>query len=188
TRRAEKDVSGAGFRSVCLRRDRRSQASRSSPSLGDCFRMVPIYVDDEFGEGISPFLFDALLDINVKIPYRSVIHPFSSNDRIVAKLYKLMTMQTRVFVVHLFPTLTSQFFAKAKRVGMMSEGYVWIVTDAAANALGLLDPSTIDSMQGVLGVEPYVPTTKHLANFTNRWKTKFQRKNPTIINAELVSE
>ncbi|KAL6978578.1 hypothetical protein U1Q18_020244 [Sarracenia purpurea var. burkii] len=80
------------------------------------------------------------------------------------------------------------FFAKAKGVGMMSEGYAWIVTDAAANALGLLDPSAIDSMQGVLGVEPYVPTTKQLANFTNRWRTKFQRKNPTIINAELVSE
>ncbi|KAL6993695.1 hypothetical protein U1Q18_011808, partial [Sarracenia purpurea var. burkii] len=175
TRRAEKDVSGAGFRSVCLRRDRRSQASHSSPSLGECFGMVPIYVDNEFGEGISPFLSDALLDINARIPYRSVIPPFASNDRIVAKLYKLMMMKTRVFVVHLFPTLASQFFTKAKEVGMMSEGYAWIVIDAAANALGLLDPSAIDSMQRVLGVEPYIPTTKQLANFTNWWKTKFQR-------------
>ncbi|KAL6973686.1 hypothetical protein U1Q18_027873 [Sarracenia purpurea var. burkii] len=150
--------------------------------------MVPIYVDNEFGEGISPFLSDALLDINARIPYRSVIPPFASKDRIVAKLYKLMTMQTMVFVVHMFPTLASQFFAKAEGVGMMSEGYVGIVTDTAVNVLGLLDPSAIDSMQGVLGVEPYVPTTKHLANFKNRWKTKFQRKNPTIINAELVSE
>ncbi|KAL6968434.1 hypothetical protein U1Q18_034237 [Sarracenia purpurea var. burkii] len=165
---------GAGFRSVCLRRDRRSHASRSSPSLGECFGMVPIYVDNEFGEGISPFLSDAFQDINARIPYRSVIPPFASHDRIVAELYKLMRMQTRVFVVHMFPTLASQVFAKAKEVGMMSEGYVWIITDAVANALGLLDPSAIDSMQGVLGVEPYVPTTKQLANFTNRWKTKFQ--------------
>ncbi|KAL6995305.1 hypothetical protein U1Q18_005442, partial [Sarracenia purpurea var. burkii] len=119
---------GAGFRSVFLRRDRRSQASRSFPSLGECFEMVPIYVDNEFGEGISLFLFD--------------------------ELYKLMTMQTTVFVVHMFPTLASQVFAKAKEVEMMSEGYVWIVTDLLANALGLLDPSAIDSMQGVLGVEP----------------------------------
>ncbi|KAL6976820.1 hypothetical protein U1Q18_025605 [Sarracenia purpurea var. burkii] len=119
---------GEGFLSVCLRRDRRSQASRSSPSLGECFEMVLIYVDNEFGEWISPFLSDALQDTNARIPYRSVIPPFASNDRIV--------------------------FAKAKEVGMMSEGYVWIVTDAVANALGLLDPSAIDSMQGVLGVEP----------------------------------
>ncbi|KAL6985115.1 hypothetical protein U1Q18_018492 [Sarracenia purpurea var. burkii] len=147
--------------------------------------VVPIYVDNEFGEGISPFLSDALQDINARIPYRSVIPPFASDDRIVAELYKLMTMQTRVFVVHMFPTLASRVFAKAKEVGMMSEGYVWIVTDAVANALGLLDPSAIDSMQGVLGVKPYVRTTKQLANFTNRWKTKFQRDNPTIINADL---
>ncbi|KAL6971819.1 hypothetical protein U1Q18_031501 [Sarracenia purpurea var. burkii] len=77
---------GAGFRSVFLRRDRRSQASRSSPSLGECFGMVLIFVDNEFGEGISPFLSDALQDINARIPYRSVIPPFASNDRIVAEL------------------------------------------------------------------------------------------------------
>ncbi|GLT47959.1 hypothetical protein SLA2020_216100 [Shorea laevis] len=30
---------------------------------------VPIYIDNEFGEGVIPYLFDALEEINVRIPY-----------------------------------------------------------------------------------------------------------------------
>ncbi|KAL6984656.1 hypothetical protein U1Q18_018034 [Sarracenia purpurea var. burkii] len=83
---------GGRFPVSCLRRDRRSRASCSSPSLGECFGMVPIYVDNEFGKRISSFLSDALVDINAKIPYQNVIPPFVSNDRIVAKLYQLRMM------------------------------------------------------------------------------------------------
>ncbi|XP_057511115.1 glutamate receptor 2.3-like [Actinidia eriantha] len=147
--------------------------------------VVPIYVDNEFGEGIMPFLADALQEIDTRIPYRSVIPPSATDDQIVSQLYKLMTMQTRVFVVHMFPSLASRLFIKAKEVGMMSEGYVWIVTDAVTNSLSSLDPLVIDSMQGVLGVKPYVPRTEQLENFSIRWKTKFQQENPSILNAEL---
>ena len=147
--------------------------------------VVPIYVDNEFGEGIMSFLADALQEIDTRIPYRSVIPPSATDDQIVAQLYKLMTMQTRVFVVHMFPSLASRLFIKAKEVGMMSEGYVWIMSDAVTNSLSLLDPSVIDSMQGVLGVKPYVPRTEQLEKFSIRWKTKFQQENPSILNAEL---
>ncbi|XP_057467334.1 glutamate receptor 2.3-like [Actinidia eriantha] len=147
--------------------------------------VVPICVDNEFGEGIMSFLADALQEINTRIPYRSVIPPSATDDQIVAQLYKLMTMQTRVFVLHMFPSLASRLFIKAKEVGMMSEGYVWIMTDAVTNSLSSLDPSVIDSMQGVLGVKPYIPRTKQLQNFSIRWKTKFQQENPSILNVEL---
>jgi ionotropic glutamate receptor len=40
-------------------------------------------------------------------------------------------------------------------------------------------------MQGVLGVKPYVPSTKELQDFRVRWKRKFQQYNPYIIDAEL---
>ncbi|GFS44650.1 glutamate receptor 2.6 [Actinidia rufa] len=83
------------------------------------------------------------------------------------------------------PSLASRLFIQAKEVGMMSEGYVWIVTDAVTNSLSSLDPSVIDSMQGVLGVKPYVPRTKQLKKFSIKWKTKFQQENPSLLNAEL---
>ncbi|KAI7990042.1 Glutamate receptor 2.7 [Camellia lanceoleosa] len=146
---------------------------------------VPIYVNNEFGEGIIPYLVDALQDINTRVPYRSVISPLATDDQIVEELYKLMTMQTRVFIVHMNPTLASRLFIKVKEVGMMTEGYVWIITNAVTNELSSMDPSVIDSMQGILGVKTYFPTTKHLQDFTVRWKRKYQQDNPTVINAQL---
>ncbi|KAA8525678.1 hypothetical protein F0562_007533 [Nyssa sinensis] len=147
--------------------------------------VVPIYVDNELGEGIFPFLSDALQEIDTRIPYRSIISPSATDDQIATELYKLMTMQTRVFIVHMLPSLSSKLFTKAKEVGMMSEGYVWIITYGITDLLSSLDASIIDSMQGVLGVKPHVPRTKEHEHFRVRWKRKFQQHNPTELNAEL---
>ncbi|KAJ6295289.1 hypothetical protein OIU78_023331 [Salix suchowensis] len=147
---------------------------------------VPIYIDNEYGEGIIPYLTDALQAVDVRVPYRSVISPSATDAQIVAELYKLMTMQTRVFIVHMFPSLGSRLFAKAKEIGMMSEGYVWIMTDGlTAEFLSSPNPSVTDTMQGVLGIKPYVPRTKELENFRARWKRKFLQDNPNSIDAEL---
>lgn len=146
---------------------------------------VPIYVDNEYGEGILPCLTDTLQKIDTRVPYRSVIPPSATDDQIGQELYKLMTMQTRVFIVHMLPNLGSRFFSKAKEVGMMSEGYVWIVTNGIGNHLSLMNLSVIDSMQGVLVVENYVPQTKELEDFSIRWKKKFYQANRTInLNAK----
>ncbi|CAK9174737.1 unnamed protein product [Ilex paraguariensis] len=147
--------------------------------------VVPVYVDNEFGEGIIPFLTDALEEIDVRVPYRSIIPPSATDDQLVVELYKLMTMQTRVFIVHMLPSLGSRLFTKAKEIGMMSEDYVWIITDAMANELSSMDQSVINSMQGILGVKSNVLRTKELENFTVRWKRKFLQANPTLVNAEL---
>ncbi|KAK4853420.1 hypothetical protein QYF36_008946 [Acer negundo] len=146
---------------------------------------VPIYVDNEFGQGMIPYLTDSLQAIDTRVPYRSVISPMASDDQIVEELYKLMTMQTRVFIVHMLPSLGSRIFAKAKQIGMMEEGFVWIVTDGLADFFDTLEQSVIESMQGVLGVRPYVPRTKKLENFQVRWKRKFQQENPDIVDAKL---
>ncbi|XP_059658211.1 glutamate receptor 2.7-like [Cornus florida] len=146
---------------------------------------VLVYVDNDFGEGIIPFLTDALQEINTRVPYRSVIPPRATDDQIAAELYKLMTMPTRVFIVHMLHPLGSRLFTKAKEVGMMSDGYVWIMTNGITNLLSSLDTSVIDSMQGVLGVKPYVPRTKELKNFEVRLRRKFQQENPTVLDAKL---
>ncbi|XP_031276531.1 glutamate receptor 2.8-like [Pistacia vera] len=147
--------------------------------------VVPIYVDNEFGEGVIPYLTDALQAIDTRVPYRSVISPIATDDQIVEELYKLMTMQTRVFIVHMLPSLGSRLFTKAKQVGMMNQGYVWIITDGLTNLFTSLEPSVIESMQGVLGVRPYVPKTKALEGFRLRWKRKFQQENPSLADTEL---
>ncbi|XP_057959651.1 glutamate receptor 2.2-like [Malania oleifera] len=147
---------------------------------------VPIYVDSDFGHGIIPYLTDALQEIDTRVPYRSVISSSATDDQIAKELWKLMSMQTRVFIVHMSSSLCSRFFSKVKEVGMMSEGYVWIMTTGLTNHLSSLNPSVIDSsMQGVLGVQTYIPKTKEYESFRIRWKTKFQQDNPNVTDAQL---
>uniref|UniRef100_A0A0A0LPV9 Ionotropic glutamate receptor C-terminal domain-containing protein n=1 Tax=Cucumis sativus TaxID=3659 RepID=A0A0A0LPV9_CUCSA len=61
-------------------------------------KVVPIYVDNEFGDGIIPFLVDALQEVDANVPYQSVISLTATDDEIELKLSNLMNMQTRVFV------------------------------------------------------------------------------------------
>ncbi|GLT81639.1 hypothetical protein SLE2022_000770 [Rubroshorea leprosula] len=148
--------------------------------------VVPIYVDNEFGEGVIPYLSDALEEVNARIPYRSVISPRATDEEIERELFKLMSMHSRVFIVHMTPDLGSRLFDKATEIGMMSEGYVWIITDGMTNVWSLIHHSDhMDSMQGVLGVRSYVPKSKEVENFKVRWKSKFVQNNPRMINAEL---
>ncbi|KAG5225122.1 glutamate receptor [Salix suchowensis] len=147
---------------------------------------VPIYIDNEYGQGVIPYLTDALQAVDARVPYRSVISPSATDDQIVAELYKLMTMQTRVFIVHMFPSLGARVFAKAKEIGMMSGGYVWIMTDGLTDEfLSSPNASITNTMQGALGVRPYVPRTKDLETFRIRWKRKFQQENPDFVDAGL---
>ncbi|XP_039165473.1 glutamate receptor 2.1-like [Eucalyptus grandis] len=148
--------------------------------------LVLIYVDNQFGEGIIPSLADALEEADTQVSYRSLISPSATDDQILQELYKLMTMQTRVFIVHMLPALGSRLLAKAKEVGMMSEGYVWILTNGITDLLSSVDSSVVaSSMQGVLGIKTYIPDTPNLHNFMVRWKMKFQQDNPSILNPTL---
>ncbi|XP_038976101.1 glutamate receptor 2.9-like [Phoenix dactylifera] len=142
--------------------------------------LVPIYKDSDYGAGIIPSLTDALQDVEARVPYRSVISPSASDDQLDEELYKLMTMQTRVFVVHMTRVLGSRLFQRAEQLGMMTDDYAWITTDGITDLLDLLDPTVIDSMQGVIGVRPYVPRSKEIINFTARFKARFRRENPTV--------
>ncbi|KAJ9702843.1 hypothetical protein PVL29_004542 [Vitis rotundifolia] len=147
--------------------------------------VVLIYVDNEYGNGVVPSLTSALQEVDTHVTYRSAIHPSATDDQIVKELYKLMTMSTRVFIVHMLTPLGSQLFTKAKKAGMMEKGYVWILTDGITDTLSALDASAIDSMQGVLGVKPHVRRTKELESFRIRWKKKIQEEYPTNEISEL---
>ncbi|XP_074296157.1 glutamate receptor 2.8-like isoform X1 [Silene latifolia] len=148
-------------------------------------QVVPVYVDDEFGGGIIPFLADALQQIGTRIPYRSVMPSSASKYQILAELYRLKSLSCRVFIVHMPSFLGSQLFIMAQELGMMSQDYVWIITNAMGNVLSNVSPQVLQAMQGVVGLESYLPQTKELQNFTVRWKLKFQQENPTLTEARL---
>ncbi|EOA26530.1 hypothetical protein CARUB_v10022586mg [Capsella rubella] len=133
--------------------------------------IVAIYVDNEFGKGIMPYLSDALSDVQAFVVNRCLIPEDANDDQILKELYKLMTMQTRVFVVHMPSTLGFRFFQKAREIGMMEEGYVWLLTDGMMNLLKSNERgSCLENMQGVLGVRSHIPKSNDLEDFRLSWK------------------
>lgn len=148
-------------------------------------QVVPIYVDNDDGRGILPDLFNILEGIDVHIPYRSAIDESATGEQITQELYKLMTMQTRVFVVHMSSSLGSLLFTKAKEIGMMSKGFAWIITDGLANLIDSLNPPVVEAMNGALGVEFYVPKSTRLDNFTMRWYMRSRNDHPNDPKLEL---
>nr|XP_048327188.1 glutamate receptor 2.8-like [Ziziphus jujuba var. spinosa] len=84
----------------------------------------------------------------------------------------IMTRETRILSVHMSFSLGLKLFPLAKEVGMMSEGYAWIITDGLSPLLDPLGAKVIDSMHGVVGVRPCLPESKRLRDFkTKRNKT-----------------
>ncbi|CAL9233880.1 unnamed protein product [Arabidopsis halleri] len=137
--------------------------------------VVPVYIDNTFGEGIMPRLTDALQDINVRIPYRSVIALNATDQEISVELLKMMTMPTRVFIVHMSSSLASRVFIKAKEIGLMKPGYVWILTNGVIDGLRSINETSIEAMEGVLGIKTYIQKSKDLDKFRSRWKRRFPR-------------
>ena len=137
-------------------------------------QVVPIYTNNEYGEGLIPLLTEALLEVDARVPYRSVIPQSATVDQLGKELVKLMTMQTRVFIVHTNVPMGTRIFTKAKEIGMMRKGYVWIVTNVMTNLISSMDPSVVYTMNGVLGIKTYVPDSKGLRDFRARWKREFK--------------
>ncbi|XP_051136894.1 glutamate receptor 2.7-like isoform X2 [Andrographis paniculata] len=146
--------------------------------------VVIIYEDSDFGEAFVPYMTDALEKVNARVPYRSVVSQQASDSEIAAELFKLMTMQSRVFVVHMLNPLSSKLFDKAKEVGMMSKEYAWLVTDSIGYEFETMDRKTKESMLGVIGVKPHVQHTKEVDDFSSRLRKKARQENPEAIVGE----
>ena len=149
------------------------------------WEIVLIYEDTDYGNGLIPYMLDALQEIDTRISYRSVIHPSSNNTEISEELNKLKANHTRIFLVHMTASLGSKLFALAKNEGMMSEGYAWILTEGLSSLLDPMSSKVMDSMQGVLGIRPYLPPSIQIEDFQRKWKrnlTSIRTKSRSITS------
>lgn len=136
-------------------------------------QVVLLYEDTEYGHQFQSHLSTAFQDVD--IVHHTPI-PLSANDYYLSKLLiSLNQHETRVFLVHMTPSLGYRLFNVAKNAGMMREGYAWIITDSLSNFLSSMDAATRDSMEGVVGVRPYVPSSKDLINFQERLERNSSR-------------
>ncbi|TVU19096.1 hypothetical protein EJB05_35229, partial [Eragrostis curvula] len=141
--------------------------------------VILVYDDNDYGRDILPHLIDALQKIDARVPYHNVIPLLATSDNIMQELYKLMTMQPRVFIVHMSSTRASLLFTKAKEAGMINKGSVWIITMGLANIIDSLSPSVVEAMNGVIGVRFHVPKSQeHDTSFLIRWNKMYEQNNP----------
>ncbi|KAF9612897.1 hypothetical protein IFM89_004313 [Coptis chinensis] len=147
--------------------------------------VIFISEESDYGNGIVPYLIDIFQASNISVPYRSVVPLLATEDQILEKLRNLLTMQTRVFLVHMSSALGANFFLKVNEVGLMSEGNVWIITDGLTDLLGSMDYSVIESMQGVLGLKPYIPRSRKLNKFRVKMIRKIAHESSTLDDVNI---
>ncbi|KAL0359807.1 UNVERIFIED_CONTAM: Glutamate receptor 2.2 [Sesamum angustifolium] len=121
----------------------------------------------------------AFQEVEIRLGYIFSFPSSAEDSHVMKELGKLRTKQTRVFVVHMNPYLGLRLFNLAKKVGVMSEEFAWIITDSLSNFLNSMDFVTRDSMQGVLGIRPYIPRSNNLRSFQKKWKRNMILKNTT---------
>nr|XP_043619837.1 glutamate receptor 1.3-like [Erigeron canadensis] len=144
-----------------------------------------IYEDTDDGREILPYLVESFQDKNIQITGRCAISTSATFNDITEELRKVMSIHSTIIVVHMSPSLASSFFLNAKKLGMMSEEYVWILTEKTIDVLQLANFEVIESLQGVLGFRSYVPVSSRLYNVTARWHVFVYRDYLTKLTKEV---
>ncbi|CAH1447099.1 unnamed protein product [Lactuca virosa] len=132
--------------------------------------VIVICEDTANGREMTSYMVTAFQEKNIYVMYTSFISASSNNEQMWEELRKLQTMQAMVFVMHTSPSLASNLFSMAKELGMMGEGYMWIVTSKTTNYLDSMDSEAMESMQGAVGFRSYVPTSREIHNFVSKWR------------------
>lgn len=148
-------------------------------------KVTPIYEDHSIfcsSPDLLTRLSDALHQVDSTIERPLVFPPLQSlsNPSIYIKkeLKKLKMKENRVFVL-LKSSLQSciLLFEKAKQLGMMEKGYVWIISDDISSLLDSVNQSVISSMQGVIGYKTnFVDTDERFTNFKLQFRKDFRSK------------
>nr|XP_043623247.1 glutamate receptor 3.5-like isoform X2 [Erigeron canadensis] len=135
--------------------------------------VIAIFVDDDYGRNGISALGDALSKKRAKISNKVPFTPGASETDITDLLTGVNLMETRVYVVHVNPDTGLKVFNVAKKLGMMTSGYVWITTDwlpAILDSSELPDPDTMNVIQGVVSLRQHTSNSGSKKLFTSKWK------------------
>ncbi|RZB59826.1 glutamate receptor 2.5-like [Glycine soja] len=111
------------------------------------------------------------IDNHLALPSLSSLSDPKSN--IENELKKLKSKSNRVFlIVHSSLELANILFEKAKQIGLMEKGSVWVISDGVVGLLDSVNPSAISNMQGVIG---FKTNFMEVSETFRQFKFKFQR-------------
>ncbi|XP_047950152.1 glutamate receptor 2.7-like isoform X2 [Salvia hispanica] len=128
---------------------------------------VLLFEDTEYGHQFHSHLSSAFQEAGI-----GLVQPIAvptNRKRLTELLTPLDRQETKVFILHMNPSLGFRLIEAAKRVGMTRAGSAWVVTDSMANFLSSMDAPTREAMEGAVGLRPHVEASKELRYFQERW-------------------
>nr|GEV93323.1 glutamate receptor 3.2-like [Tanacetum cinerariifolium] len=136
--------------------------------------VTAIFTDtDQFRNGINVFGNELTtkrcrLSVKAPLPVESEL----TREIIKDRLTKVMSMESRVILVHTYFNTGLMIFEIAKSLGMMKRGYVWIATAWLSVILDstAIPPKNADTLHGVLTLRPHTPDSYKKKAFARRWK------------------
>ncbi|XP_073125441.1 glutamate receptor 3.4-like isoform X2 [Henckelia pumila] len=134
--------------------------------------VAAIYIDDDYGRNGISALGDALATKRSKISHKAAFLPGASRSDIEELLVGVNMLESRVFVIHVYPDSGLTIFSVAKELLMMSSGYVWIATDwlpCLLDTAEAIDPDTANLIQGVVAFRHYTPDSDLKKRFDSQW-------------------
>nr|KYP65752.1 Glutamate receptor 3.3 [Cajanus cajan] len=153
--------------------------------------VIAIYVDDDHGRNGVAALGDKLAEKRGKILHKSPFRPNNfTPEEINSALVKIALMESRVIVLHIYPSFGLEVLHAAQSLGMMGSGYVWIATDWLSTVLDS-DPSlfttrAMNDIQGIITLRMYTPDSEIKRKFSSRWNKlsqgKDSHKGPFALN------
>ncbi|KAM0007641.1 putative periplasmic binding protein-like I [Helianthus debilis subsp. tardiflorus] len=142
--------------------------------------VIAIYVDDDYGRNGISSLGDSLAQNRAKITYKAAFTPGASVDRLTEILTAVNLMESRVYVVHVNPDTGIDVFKVAKKLGMLTSGYVWITTEWLPAVLDSSQQINTDTgsdysdvmtlLQGVVTLRQHTPNSYLKKLFAGKWK------------------
>ncbi|XP_052623586.1 LOW QUALITY PROTEIN: glutamate receptor 1.4 [Lactuca sativa] len=160
-------------------------------AMAESFRWKEVTViceDSENGRDMTTFMTNTFQKKGIIATHWSLISTSSSNELLQEEVHKLLSMQTKIFIMHASPSLASRILVNAKYLGMMDEGYKWVITSKTMDFLNLMDDEVIESMQGAVGFKSYVPQLRDIHKFTSRWRKEYDHaKNHVMVKLKEIN-
>lgn len=152
--------------------------------------VIAIYVDNDNGRNGISVLGDALSKKRAKISYKAAFTPGATESDISDLLNEVNLMESRVYVLHVNPDSGLAVLSIAKRLRMMTSGYVWIATDWLPSVLDSFDTpdsDTMDLLQGVVAFRHHIPDTDLKRSLLSRLKSQRDRESVSFNSYALYA-